>query len=66
MIDLHAPCYHCQARTDHCHVGCPAYQSYARKCRELNAQICKEKETDKAIIDLRIRQKDRLRRRTGR
>lgn len=66
MIDLYAPCYNCQVRTDCCHVGCPAYQSYARKCRELNAQICKEKETDKAIIDLRIRQKDRLRRRTGR
>lgn len=63
---MHAPCYHCQIRTDNCHAGCPAYQGYARKCRELNAQICKEKETDKAIIDLRIRQKDRLRRRTGR
>lgn len=63
---MQAPCYRCQIRTDHCHAGCPAYQNYARKCRELNAQICKEKETDKAIIDLRIRQKDRLRRRTGR
>lgn len=51
MIDLHAPCYHCQIRTDHCHAGCPAYQSYAKKCRELNEQITKEKETDKAIIE---------------
>ena len=60
---MQAPCYNCQVRTDCCHTGCPAYQNYARKCRELNERICKEKETDKAIIDLRIRQKDRLRRR---
>lgn len=63
MIAFEVPCFHCQIRSGCCHVGCPAYQSYARKCRELNARICKEKETDKAIIDLRIRQKDRLRRR---
>lgn len=33
MIDMQAPCYHCQVRSDCCHVGCPAYQSYVRKCR---------------------------------
>lgn len=63
---MQAPCYHCQIRTDHCHTGCPAYQSYARKRREITARICKEKETDKAIIDLRIRQKDRYRRKSKR
>lgn len=66
MIDLHAPCYRCQVRTDRCHAGCPAYQSYARKRRELHEKRAAEINTEAAIIDMRTRQRDRLRRRRSR
>lgn len=63
---MQAPCYRCQIRTDHCHAGCPAYQSYVRKCRELHEKHALEIHTEAAIIDMRTRQRDRYRRKSKR
>lgn len=63
MIAIEVPCFHCQIRSDCCHIKCMSYQEYAKKCKERHEKQFKEKETQAAIIDLRIKQKDRLRRR---
>jgi hypothetical protein len=63
---MQAPCYNCQVRTDYCHAGCPAYQDYVRRCRELHEKCALEMHTERAIIDMRTRQRDRYRRKNKR
>lgn len=43
---MQAPCYNCEVRTGHCHAGCPAYQDYVRRCRELHEKRARETATD--------------------
>lgn len=55
--DSKVPCYHCDVRTETCHISCPAYQHYAEICRERRRIAFEEAEKTSFVVERIIRAK---------
>lgn len=47
---IKSPCMKCEERYYGCHSKCDKYQEFAKKKRELNAEILRQKEEERCLM----------------